>query len=825
MSSTPTVQSDTAAGDPPATPPPASPPLEFEPQHLERLRIRAIDPDLAYREGARSLTQDQIRAFAANPKLVGTGLGYSYGHLGPPNTECTCYVRIYIDDIEANGRKAVVRAGITPPPYFLSTAIDHQGPWLITESPEKALSLKSQGFDEPVGLGGVDTGFLTAAADGPRALQPLVRHFIKSGHTVYLVMDAGRVVNARVARAEARIARALIDYGCSVQLVELPLRDGGDDQGVDDFLFEHGRADLEKLVGSAVIADPLERTEGARTADGARALVSDLPFVAAVDEATAETGAAITAAIEPLVGKGALERALAEYRTKLRRAAILDRGDEVELGHRLVDDLGGKDDLLYDQGSLYHYENGIWSPVDRTKAVRIVAGYAGAMVRGQKGLVPLRLSERAIAGAVKLAGAEVARAEFFDEAPRCVVFSNCVLRVRDTNLVTEMHSREHRARYRYDFPYKPGMPAPRFHQFLSTVWQGDPDAKEKALVVQEYAGASLFGLAARTKKILLLHGEGDSGKSTTINIISGVFPPGSVASVPPQQFRSDYHRAALAGALLNVVSEVPETEWMDPAPFKALTGDDLVSARSPYHAVFQFRPVAGHMFGANIAPRINDRSAAAWNRLILISFNRMFVSVGDGRTGPSAHKGLAEIIITEEQAGVITWAVAGLRRLLAQGLSYTALRSSQLAVDALRTQSDQLSTFFEEQCVVDPNGRCEVRLLHQRYMLWARATNHQVMSSTTFGREFVPLLRRMTGQPDPRSTNHAGHRVYVGIRLQALTVNETPKALGNKDWLDGPYPLTIEQRESSTAADIADGDSVDKVYDGLGDLQGPRGQA
>lgn len=769
---------------------------KFMPQHMERLRVRAIDPDLAFNEGARSFDEDAVRAEVKNPKLIGAALVYSYAWITPPRVDFVGYIRAYLDEREQNGKKTVVPRGKTPPPYFLSTAEGHEGPWVIVESCEKALALKSNGIDEPVGLGGTDAGLFVKVGE-VRALHPLFTHFVKPDHRIYLLMDAGRAANPRVALAEARMSRALRHYGCDVRLVGLPPAEGGLDQGPDDFLFANGAAALHAVFEQTEPGDPVERANAAASGGprACEALLHDLPFLAAVYERGNHDD--VRAALGQHVASDALDRALEEFRSGLRGETVFDRGDEVELAVQLVDDLGGRDVLVFDEGDFYRYQSGVWRPLSRDEAKRVVSDYAGAKVRAAKGLRTLTLADRAVAGTVNLARAQVTRRDFFSRATRGLAFLNGFLRIHRDTVELVPHDPGHRARHRYDFEYDPDATAPTFTGYLDSVWLEDPDAAAKRTVVQEYLGACLFGFAARSKRVLLLVGDGDSGKSTLLNVIDGVMRPGSVTHIPPQQFRSDYHRAQLAGALVNTVAEVAETEWMDPATFKALVGDDKISARSPYKDVITFRPVAGHVLAANAPPRINDRSAATWNRLIVVTFTRTFVRAGDGRAGTPARADLAEAVVRDEVPGVVAWAVAGARRLLANGLAYTRIASSAAAVSALRAQSDQLASFVTEQCEIDPEARTVKRQVYERYVQWARATNHSVLSSTNFGREFMPLLRRLTGLQDPCSTNHQGRQVYVGVRLAKLTVDELPRTIGVYERVIGEsgYPETVTERD------------------------------
>ncbi len=106
---------------------------------------------------------------------------------------------------------------------------------LRDRGPIKALALQHNGFNA-IGLGGVSTTLTKNNHELNDTWKVVALH----RREVVIVFDAGRVSKPDVARAEARLALALEQRHAEVKVVALPLREGGDDQGPDDFIATHG---------------------------------------------------------------------------------------------------------------------------------------------------------------------------------------------------------------------------------------------------------------------------------------------------------------------------------------------------------------------------------------------------------------------------------------------------------------------------------------------------------------------------------------------------------------------------------------------------------
>jgi P4 family phage/plasmid primase-like protien len=628
---------------------------------------------------------------------------------------------------------------------------------------------------------------------GTRELQPLVRRFIPPGRPVTIVFDAGRANNERVAAAEAAVARALLDYGCPVRVAELPPAEGGADQGPDDFLAAEGPEAMRALLAAARPAEPGQWARAA-VAEGpahARALLAHLPFAAALaaggpgaqrDAADAlkdyTTKRDVTAAARQFSDRlAALRKAGREKREGAQENGaaseiILERGDQVEIAEEHVKRIGAP--VAFDEGKTFAYRGGWWRPVSDAKQIAAITTFAGALVGAGEDRRVLSLRHDACVGALKLSQALTARPGFFAGAPSGLAFQDGFLVLDGAKAKLVPHDEDHRARFAYRFAYDPGAPCPVWERYLATVWLGDDDAAEKGKALQEFVGACLFGAATTFKTTCLLYGDSDSGKSTALDVVRGVFPPGTTAAVSLHDFEQEYRRARLAGMLLNVVAEMPSADLLRSEAFKAIVAGDVIEGRRIYQEPFDFAPRAGHLFAANTLPHVSDRSGAVWARWMVISFNREFDRTGTRPDLPQAEHGLAKRILAGERPGVVAWAVRGCARLAAAGRGTRAGATQKLKA-AWRKDSDPVEQWFDEMIdTKDPRHAMTPTSLYSSYQGWAGLAGYrQPVAIVTFSRTLERLLQGRTGRPAVRRTVK-GYRLFVGVRIREPVLQPDP---------------------------------------------------
>ena len=148
--------------------------------------------------------------------------------------------------------------------------------------------------------------------------------------------------------------------------------------------------------------------------------------------------------------------------------------------------------------------------------------------------------------------------------------------------------------------------------------------------------------------------------------------------------------AATLGKRFITASETDESMRLNESRIKAMTGDDMQSARFMYQDWIEFDATAKIWLVFNHKPEINDESHGMWRRIRLIPFNRTF----DGKEQDKTLNGRLQA----EAAGILAWAVQGCLEWQRRGLSAPAVVDE--ATHAYRKESDTLGNFLEECCEV-----------------------------------------------------------------------------------------------------------------------------
>ncbi|MGO9835104.1 MAG: phage/plasmid primase, P4 family [Polyangiaceae bacterium] len=441
------------------------------------------------------------------------------------------------------------------------------------------------------------------------------------------------------------------------------------------------------------------------------------------------------------------------------------RGDHVELAERMLLRVEGDGPpSVFDDLALHRYEpaSGLWRILSDGQQSCIVQTFAGATIRGNTPK-PLKIKSSDVSGARTLAAHRREKLGFFADAPRRgIAFANGFVMVDAEGVKTTPHDPENRVRYGYDFAYEAGIAPVRWLKFLHGVFRDDEDREEKMAFVQEFFGAAVLGIATTYQRAVIAIGGGENGKSKLADIIIAAFPKGSYCSVAPQTFgqtfSGEYTRALLAGKLLNVCNELPDSDIVGTEQFKAIVTGEPVHARPIRNAPFSFRPIAAHYFAANRLPGTFDHSHGFWRRWVALGFNRNFQ--GDAERDAD----IATKIISTELPAVVPWLLDGGARAIRQG-GYTIPSSHAELVKNWRQNADQVALFIEERCAKSRDDRphesrehdwTPAAMLYSAYQIWSVSSGHRPLASNKFGMRMAEL-----GRPSHRTDRGAFYPVRL----------------------------------------------------------------
>ncbi|MHC5862141.1 plasmid replication protein, CyRepA1 family [Nostoc sp.] len=131
----------------------------------------------------------------------------------------------------------------------------HNVPVTIVEGVKKAGALLTAGY-AAIAIPGVNAGYRTpqdeyGTAIGKPNLIPDLKHFATQGRQVNICFDQDNKPETvqRVRTAISRMGRLLVNEGCSLRVIDLPL---GAEKGVDDFIVAKGQPAFDALYNTAV---------------------------------------------------------------------------------------------------------------------------------------------------------------------------------------------------------------------------------------------------------------------------------------------------------------------------------------------------------------------------------------------------------------------------------------------------------------------------------------------------------------------------------------------------------------------------------------------
>jgi putative DNA primase/helicase len=302
---------------------------------------------------------------------------------------------------------------------------------------------------------------------------------------------------------------------------------------------------------------------------------------------------------------------------------------------------------------------------------------------------------------------------------------------------------------------------PRWEKFLTDTFGDDAEGREMIDYLQLLLGYSLTGDVGG-QVLPFLFGSGKNGKSVLLDVLMKLLgdyadaaPPGFLMARPYEGHPTDL--AELHGRRVIVCSEVKPGDKFDEARVKLLTGGDRIKARRMRQDFFSFEPTHKLWLLGNHRPEVGTGGFAFWRRMRLIPFERV---VPDHRKIDN----LADILVTEEGAGILGWLIDGARRYLAGSRDLTGPERVRIATSAYAETEDHTGRFYEESCVLGPDLRAEQTALYAAYKTWCQNEGAPVMTS----RAFAARTRELVGLASPKEmilSNQRKH--YPGIGLLA----------------------------------------------------------
>jgi len=309
-------------------------------------------------------------------------------------------------------------------------------------------------------------------------------------------------------------------------------------------------------------------------------------------------------------------------------------------------------------GEWKRYENGVWQPLPENTIKRQIV----AILEAAKD-VGVRPTSWLLSSVLDFAQVQsVVADEKWDADPDILVCRNGTLEISSGTL------REHRpadfalAGVPYEF-YADAL-APTWYRFLmSTV-------PEAAPFLQEFAGYCLT-VDTSLETAVWLCGPPGSGKSTLIEGIRAMLGDRAGLLGLAEMQRSRFALAKIPGSTLLTATEQPSDYLSVTHLLNAIISGEEIRVEEKFKPAYTVTPRAKILWAMSELPRVKGASDGVFRRVKVVEFPKLAVARDPG----------VKEAIKEEGAGILTWALEGLRRLNERGHTKYACIMAHYAKD------------------------------------------------------------------------------------------------------------------------------------------------
>ena len=284
------------------------------------------------------------------------------------------------------------------------------------------------------------------------------------------------------------------------------------------------------------------------------------------------------------------------------------------------------------------------------------------------------------------------------------------------------HSPKHLFFTKIPVDYDTNADCPIIKKYFSDVLDTD-----QILVIQEWFGYALYR-EYMIKKALICVGEGDTGKTTLINLLFAFIGTKNVSGVSLQKITYDKFAAAhLYNKHINLYDDLSFKDIQDNGAFKIATGGGVIPAEKKFKDQFLFKNYAKLTFACNKIPDVKDASDDAYfNRWMVIHFDHVIEE--ENRDRQLIHKMTA----AHELSGLLNFALEGLKRILeTKRFSYNK-DTHEIKMEMMRSASS--IACFAGDCMEEMTGEwISKEDLYHAYTEYASAHKQPAVSMKMFG--------------------------------------------------------------------------------------------
>lgn len=274
-------------------------------------------------------------------------------------------------------------------------------------------------------------------------------------------------------------------------------------------------------------------------------------------------------------------------------------------------------------------------------------------------------------------------------------------------------------------PYKPSM---RFTRKLSAKYNAEADTKAVLALLSSWVDACdvscLVQIAAQAlvqslpgykpfKKAYMIQGERNSGKSSFLELLEGLFGEKNLSHIDLQSLGDRFNDCSLVGSFLNTGDDLPSISLKDCGAFKKFTGKDWHDVEPKGKPRFNARITAVHVYSCNKTPVLSksvECDDAFWDRWVVLRFPNAFAK-RSGWFSSQVSSGILE--------GFLLLAVSCAASMLQSGGELFYVQDLEVTQNRWEQESSLLLDFLDEHTVRDREDVISKDELYDALFLYA----------------------------------------------------------------------------------------------------------
>lgn len=314
------------------------------------------------------------------------------------------------------------------------------------------------------------------------------------------------------------------------------------------------------------------------------------------------------------------------------------------------------------------------------------------------------------------------------------------------------------------YEYDPAAQCLLWEKVLDDIFERNINNKK---ILQEFFG---YCLTRDTKKMkaLFMIGEGNTGKSTILDVLALMVGQDNVSVLSPRYYKDSMRVSAIENRLVLMSHEIPKRIEDYEAEFRQIVSGQTLEANPKHQKPYKFKPFCKVVWAMNELPRIDDHTSAFYNRVLPIEFNRIFVEEEQDKELLSK--------LSLELAGILNWSINGLKT-LQERKCFLKDAYMKEHIEEMRLQNNPIASWVKEFIIIKSGSDIIKSEAYQKYSLWCGISGHRPVSSNKFGFEFYRILKATT-KKDFRQGGGERLRVWPGLAW----TTETGKEQQTADW-------------------------------------------